>query len=378
MHVSIVSFTDIDWGLDLANALNEAHVSVSLHLSRSHTIRTVNDSDQPVERIYERGLVAPDIKIRLFQLPRVRDPRSFAVMRRVSQSIRDDGVDVAHILMGAGRIWTAVLACLLRDLPVVSTMIVPRPNIGDYPPAFVVSAVNKLLTYWSDVIIANGRNDVDLVQRLYGVPGSRVSYVQLGPRTTATRWVTKPVREEPGTILFFGRIISYKGLEYLVRAQPIITRRVPHARIVIAGRGREELERCRQMIQDSTRFEIHDGFIPSDVVSELFQRASLVALPYISASTSGILMTAYVFGKPVVVTRVGSLPEYVEDGVTGLLVPPADVEQLANAIVRLLSDDALRYQMGENAKRWVHEEQKRIALQSLRAYEKAVSIHQNA
>ena len=57
------------------------------------------------------------------------------------------------------------------------------------------------------------------------------------------------------------------------------------------------------MIQDATRFEIHDGFIPSDAVCQLFQRASLVVLPYISASTSGILMTAYVFGKPVVTTR---------------------------------------------------------------------------
>jgi len=186
------------------------------------------------------------------------------------------------------------------------------------------------------------------------------------------------VPEEPGTILFLGRIRSNKGLEYLVRAQPIITRHVPHARIVIAGRGEDELERCRQMIQDGTRFEIHHGWIPGDVVTELFQRASLVVLPYTSASTSGILMTAYVFGKPVVATRVGSLPEYVEDGVTGLLVPPADVEQLADAIVQLLSDDALRHRMGENATRWVDEEQKKIAEQSLRAYEKAISIHQNA
>jgi glycosyltransferase involved in cell wall biosynthesis len=98
-------------------------------------------------------------------------------------------------------------------------------------------------------------------------------------------------------------------------------------------------------------------------------------LPYISASTSGILMTAYVFGKPVVATRVGSLPEYVEDGVTGLLVPPADVEQLADTIIWLLSDEALCHRMGENAARWADEEQKKIAMQSLSAYEKAISIH---
>jgi glycosyltransferase involved in cell wall biosynthesis len=91
-------------------------------------------------------------------------------------------------------------------------------------------------------------------------------------------------------------------------------------------------------------------------------------------------MTAYIFSRPVVVTRVGSLAEYVQDGVTGVLVPPADVEQLAGAIVRLLSDDALRHHMGQNAACWVNGELswRNIAVRTLRAYEKAISVHHNA
>jgi glycosyltransferase involved in cell wall biosynthesis len=375
MHVGLVSFTDINYGLDLANTLYEAGVSVSLYMSDSHTSNAVNSPDQPAERIYELGLLPPAVRLHLVQFPRMRDPRSFAVVRRLGQTMRDDGVDIAHILLGSGEIWMAVLACLLRDLPVVSTMREPQPNIKDYPPASVVRAANRLLTGGSEVIIVNGKNHVAILRERYRVPASRICYVPLGPRTTAARWSTRPVPEEPGTILFFGHVRPRKGLEYLVRAQPIITHHVPHARIVIAGRGQEELERCQKMIRDGTRFEIHEGFIPSDVVTELFQRASLVVLPYISASTSGILMTAYVFGKPVVATRVGSLPEYVEDGVTGLLVPPADVEQLADTIIWLLSDEALCHRMGENAARWADEEQKKIAMQSLSAYEKAISIH---
>ncbi len=375
MHVGLVSFTDIDYGLDLANALHEADVSVSLYMSRSHTSNAVNSPDRPAERIYELGLLPPAVRLHLVQFPRMRDPRSLTGVRRLGQSMRNEGVDVAHILLGSGEIWIAVLACLLRDLPVVSTMREPEPNMIDYPPAPVVVAANRLLTYGSDMIIVNGRNHIALLQERYKVPASRVSYVHLGPRTTAARWSTRAVPEEASTILFFGRVRPNKGLEYLVRAQPIISRHAPQARILVAGRGKQELERCRQMIQDSSRFEIHDGFVPNDVATELFQRASLIVLPYISASTSGILMTAYVFGKPVVATRVGSLPEYVEDGVTGLLVPPADVEQLADAVVRLLSDDVLRRRMGENARRWVDEVQKGIAKQSLRVYEEAMSMH---
>lgn len=167
----------------------------------------------------------------------------------------------------------AVLACLLRGLPVVATMREPVPNFKDYPPAPVVSAVNRLLAYVSDVTIVNGSNHVAILQNRYKVPASRISYIPLGPRTTAAKWSTRAVSEEPGTILFFGRIARNKGLEYLVRAQPMITRRVPHARIVVAGRGKDELDRCRPMIQDGSRFEIHDGFIPNDQVAELLQRA---------------------------------------------------------------------------------------------------------
>ena len=318
MHIGLVSLTDIDYGLDLANALCESGVSVSLYMSRSHTARAVGDTVRPVERLYELGLLPPAVNLHLFDSPRMRDPRSLLLALRLCQSISAYGAEVAHILVGSGEIWMAVLASLLRDLPVVSTMREPEPNIKDSPPAFAVLSVNRLLTCGSNVIIVNGESHVAILQERYRVPASRISYVPLGPRTTAARWSTRTLPEEPGTILFFGNVQPRKGLEYLVRAQPIIARFVPNARIVIAGRGKEELERCRQMIQDATRFEIHDGFIPSDAVCQLFQRASLVVLPYISASTSGILMTAYVFGKPVVTTRVGSLPEYVKDGVTGL------------------------------------------------------------
>jgi glycosyltransferase involved in cell wall biosynthesis len=86
------------------------------------------------------------------------------------------------------------------------------------------------------------------------------------------------------------------------------------------------------MIEDGSKFEIHEGYISSEGITGLFQRASLVVLPYLSASTSGVLMIAYSFGKPVVATKAGCLPEYVEDNITGLLVDPANVEQLAEAI----------------------------------------------
>jgi glycosyltransferase involved in cell wall biosynthesis len=378
MRVGVIARGDIVYALDLASELSDAGVSVTLYLWHSHVVKIVGTSDQPIRRLYEQKILPKTCKVRLMHLPRMRNPRSFTLFRRLSKTIRNDGVELAHILLGPGELWFAVLACLLRNnMPVTSTMIVPRPNAGGELPFFIVWAVHKLLVYGSDMVIVNGKDQVELVQKLYRIPISRVAFVPVSVGATAIKCSAQKSNEESGTVLFFGRAHPHKGLEYLIKAQPIITCKVPHARILISAHGKD-LERCRQMIQDRTKFEIHEGSVPSKLMAVFFQRASLVALPYLSAASSGVLTTAYVFGKPVVASNISGLSEYVEDGVTGLLVPPSDEEQLASAIVRLLSNKALRHRMGENAKRLMNEEQKKITKQTIRVYEKAISIHKNS
>jgi len=373
MHVGIITRGDVDYALDLANDLSEVGVSVTLYLCHKHVVQEVDTPDRPVERLYELEILPRNCKVRLIMLPRMRDPRSFGVFRRLSNTIRNDGVDVAHILLGPGELWFAILACFLRSLPVTSTMIVPKPNIGEEMPFLIVWTIHKLLAYGSDMVIVNGPDQVSLVKKLYQVPINRITYVPLGVRKTAMKWSLQQNIEEPGTVLFFGRAHPHKGLEYLILAQPLITKKIPHARILISAHG-PDLGRCRQMIQENSYFEIHEGFVPGKRMATFFQRASLVALPYLTAASSGVLMTALAFGKPVVATNISGLSGYIEEGVTGLLVPPANIEKLAIAVIRLLSDDVLRHKMGENAKHWIEKEQKEIALQTIKVYEKAVFL----
>jgi len=376
MHIGLVTRSQVDIALDMANELVEKGVSVSLYMPHGELAQEVGTPDHPVERLYEVGLVPRECRVHLLQPPRMRDLRSFLLFRKLAQSMQDDGIELAHILLNDGEIWFAMLACLLHNIPVVTTMIIPKANVGDRLPSSIVWAVNKLAAYGSDAVIVNGAEQVKLVQKLYNLPANRVIYVPLNVRTTAIKWSDGTVPEEPGTVLFFGRAHPHKGLEYLVRAQPHISRRIPHARILISAHG-EDLERCRNMIQDPSKFEIIEGVVPGDVMATLFQRAAVVALPYLSASTSGVLTTAFSFAKPVVATRVGCLPEYVGDDIRGILVDPGNEQQLADAIVRLLSDDALRRKMGENAARWMEERQEKITMQTLRVYERAVAWHKN-
>jgi len=124
-------------------------------------------------------------------------------------------------------------------------------------------------------------------------------------------------------------------------------------------------------------FIVHNYRIPYKEGAELFQRCSVVVLPYIDASQSGVIPTAYGFKKPIVVTDVGSIPEIVDDGVTGFIVPPRNTEALADAIVKLLEDEDLRKQMGESAYKKLKTDLSwdKIAEKTIEVYKKAINEH---
>ncbi len=222
MHVGLVALGDTAYTLDLANLLYQAGVSINLYLSYEHTVLEVGTRDRPVERLYELGLLPSECRVHLIRPPRMRNPFSLATYCRLSKTIRDEGVEVAHILAGPHELWLAILACLLHAMPVTGTMIVPVPNVGEDISPFLSKLINRILARGSDVIIVNGEEQVQIVQNLYGVPANRLAFVPLNARTTAVKWPGTQNVEEPGTVLFFGDASLHKGLEYLVRAQPIV------------------------------------------------------------------------------------------------------------------------------------------------------------
>jgi glycosyltransferase involved in cell wall biosynthesis len=143
---------------------------------------------------------------------------------------------------------------------------------------------------------------------------------------------------------------------------------------MIAGQG-EDFSRYARMMVHPERFIVHNEFISEERTAEYFQRASVVVLPYIEASQSGVIPLAYSAGKPVVATKVGGLPEMVEHGRTGYLVEPRDVQGLAEAVVKLLRNRELRRQMGANGKNKIEAEcaPAAIARQTIGVYRRAAA-----
>ncbi|PHM07497.1 hypothetical protein CK516_26685 [Nostoc sp. 'Peltigera malacea cyanobiont' DB3992] len=143
---------------------------------------------------------------------------------------------------------------------------------------------------------------------------------------------------------FFGRIWPYKGLKYLLQAMPLIAERIPEVKLIIAGRG-ENIIQYFPNGYDEKRYEIINDFIPLEEVSNLFQRSTVTVLPYIEASQSGVAALSYGMGTLVVASEVGGLSEIIQHKKDGLLVPPCDVQSLADAIIYLLSDRDLQKRM---------------------------------
>jgi len=157
-------------------------------------------------------------------------------------------------------------------------------------------------------------------------------------------------------ILFFGLIKRYKGLEFLVEAFEQALTRARDAFLLIVGdifAGDPESHGYYKDLVDGLqgRDDVRcvAEYVPVEDVGTYFAAADMVVLPYVRTYHSGVLHAAYAAGRPVIVTDTGGLPEVVEEGKSGLVVPTGDAKALAAALVALLSDPARRQAMGERA-----------------------------
>ncbi|GEJ57619.1 glycosyltransferase family 4 protein [Anaeromyxobacter diazotrophicus] len=340
----------LDWFLfyatELSNAMAEDHEV--LLVPRDHDFE-VSSPDAPM-RLAEYLDSALSKKVQVDRLRyRRRDPRSLLEVLRLHRKIRRWGADVVHVQDTVD--WRVVLLVLLsRKRRVVVTVHDVTRHPGDDGSRGLQAFLFRLLLRTARKVIVHGEALRLQFQRTFPALARGADVVALphGALSLYRAWDDPSVEEEPFTVLFFGRIVLYKGIEDLIAAQRLVSAALPQARFVLAGQG--PLDAYRDAL-DPAAFELQNRFIPNREIPRLFRRAAVVVLPYREASQSGVLPLAYEFGKPVVATRVGSIPEAVEQGESGLLVDPGAPEQLAAALIAVLGDPALRRRLGQGARR---------------------------
>jgi glycosyltransferase involved in cell wall biosynthesis len=168
-------------------------------------------------------------------------------------------------------------------------------------------------------------------------------------------------------------LVPHKGHRYLIDAAHLVVQQVPDARFVILGEGdlREHLQK-----------QVHEHRLEKHVLLPGFRIDVLGCLKafdvfVMSSVTEGLgtsLLDAMAASRPIVATTAGGIPEIVEDGVNGLLVPPRDQQALADAVVRALNDADLRRRMGEAGFARVNERftVERMVAETAAAYESVV------
>lgn len=357
MQAALIDFHHFPYSVSLANALTE-HCNVTLMLP--DTVAT-----------HYRQALLPTVQQRQFHPWRRRYPLNVLTVASILRQIHQLNPQVVHFL--GGFLWMDLALPLLRSRPVVTTVHDAHIHPGDHESSALGHSLSwKFATQVSVHAEAIKRQLVEDC----GVNPNKVHIVPHGTYDFYQRWAKPEVQEEANTILFFGRIWDYKGLQYLIEAEPLITARIPQSRIVIAGRG-DDFGKYERLMVNRDRFIVRNERIPDEEVARLFQTASVVVCPYIEASQSGVLALANAFGKPVVATPVGGIPEMIIHGQTGLLVPPRDARHLADAVVTLLQDRALRQAMCWNAQQQAQGELSwaSIAKQTLAVYQQAINAH---
>lgn len=225
------------------------------------------------------------------------------------------------------------------------------PHEQGGPGRRVLPAVTRLALAPADGFLVHSRADGQVLQQLLPDAVYRVTplptYEALGQGPADA--LPFEVPGDRPLLLFAGFVRPYKGLDVLLKALPAVLRARP-VHLLVAGEFWEDADDYRQQIANAgieNAVTIVDAYLPDEVLAACLARADVVVLPYRHATQSAVIQLAFGKGRPVITTDVGGLSEVVEDGRTGLVVPPEDPAALAAAINRFF-EEALGPSFQEN------------------------------
>ena len=300
------------------------------------------DGNPVAEQIRQLG-----VPVDLLPIPHLRSPGSLPRFRRY---LRRHQIDLAHTrLEFANTLGT--LAARWQGIPAVCTLHTFDNLEEDRRAARRVRVMWWALRHFSRRIIAvsekirqyhvqTARFDPAKVVTLYnGIDLSRFRRppgtirIELGIPPDAPLLLTVAVLRQP------------KGIQYMLEALPAVLTAAPQARYLVVGDG----DYAQPLRQAARQHNVVDRVIFAGArrdVPQLLAASDLFVLPTLLDALPTVLIEAMAAGKPIVASRVGGVPEIVNDGRSGLLVPPAQPDKLARACIQLLQDRELAQQMG--------------------------------
>lgn len=300
-------------------------LELARHLSEMHTISAI--LSHHAENLEQWRKTS----IELFEFTTYRNaPEAFASLiipfkvQEVVEQIEKIQPDV--LLFPMFHPWNALIQRRLSGVPSVIYVHDPSPH-PDMAGWFYGKLENESIRLATRCVVMSEILKPALIQR--GVDSEKIDMIPLGPLGDVSSIPLKKKTDNLPTLLFFGRIMPYKGLEVLLDAYERVCK-ITDCRLLIAGDG--DLNAYREKLAELPNVEIVNRWIDGDEIENFFMQSDIVILPYTSASQSGVIPIAATFGLPVIATRTGGLPEQIENGLSGWLVSASDAAALADAI----------------------------------------------
>ncbi len=190
----------------------------------------------------------------------------------------------------------------------------------------------------------------------------------------------KLLSQSPQIVLFaLGRLVWYKGFDVLLSAMKIVTEQEPYVKLIIAGSG-PEMEYLKGLVKN---YQLEScvvlvGRVSEDELTKFYRTSDVVLLPSIYPDPAPLVtMEAMSFGKPIIASNIGGIPEAVIDGVNGLLVTPNDFKETAETILKLIRNRELRISMGESGRAILRKKfkNKELVAETVKLYKKV--LHQS-
>jgi len=290
----------------------------------------------------------------------------FALAGLVAVQARRDGVQHLHAHFASGPARLAKFASLLSGIPYSFTA-----HAKDlYWNGNAVRCTHKLkrrVRFARFVVTISEHNRTFIESRGFHVKEGKIRTVYNGVDLGRLEQRDGPSARarcgEPPLLLAVGRLIPKKGFDDLVRAAAVLRARGRRCRVEIAGEGPERDALSALAASLGIADDVHlAGSVPLErLVTDQYSRAAALVIPAVIAEDGDrdgiptVILEAMALGVPVVSTPVSGIPEAVEDGETGFLVPPRDPERLADAIERLLDDPGLASRLAAGGRRLVEE-----------------------
>lgn len=228
-----------------------------------------------------------------------------------------------------------------------------RNILLNFGQGFYLRTLGSSVFKTADRIVCLTRSDAERVAAL-GCPSEKIRVIPNAVNIDNF----KPTDEHTeGLVIWTGRLVPEKGLEYLIEAAKIVAEKKSSVRFLLVGYGPLKTKLMKlasdyRLLGKNVEFR---GPKERNEMPEVLGRASIFVLPSLSEGLSVSVLEAMACGLPIICTDILGTKEVIEDGITGLMVPPRNSLALSEAIMTLLDNEDLRKRLGENARKTVIE-----------------------